>query len=532
MPESGNTLSLWADTFPVPQYRPLQKDIRADVCVIGAGIAGITTAYMLAKSGKSVVVLDDGPIGGGETGRTTAHLSYALDDRYYVLEQIHGQDGARLAAESHMAAVNRIEQIVKLEAIDCDFTRLDGFLFPSRYSDPSDIDKEYEAARRAGISDVERLDRAPIASFTAGPALKFPNQGQFHILKYLAGLAKAAEAAGAQIHTGEGMHVDSIEDAKDGKPCAVGTTSGRVVTCDSVCVCTNATIAEMIGVHAVSAPYRTYVVAFRIPRGSVPRALYWDTADPYHYVRTQPLDAETATSKGGILHDALIVGGEDHKVGQADDNAERYRCIEEWTRERFPTAEEVIYRWSGQIVEPNDMLAHIGRAQGKQHVYEITGDSGHGMTHSTLGAVILNDLIHGRANPWAELYSPSRVRPATPSVMQFLKENLNVAAQYRDYVTPGEVHSTDDIPPGMGKVIRRGTHKVACYRDESGTLHERSAVCTHLKCIVDWNPGEKSWDCPCHGSRFDPMGKVLNGPAVEPLGEVEELRDGETFAPP
>ena len=521
MPESGSTTPLWADTATVPTYKPLARDARADVCVIGAGIAGITTAYLLAKSGKSVVVLDDNGIGGGETGRTTAHLSYALDDRYYVLEQVHGERGARLAAESHMAAVNRIGQIVTLEDIDCDFTRLDGFLFPSVYADPSEIDKEYAAAKRAGISDVERLDRLPLPGFTAGPALRFPSQGQFHILKYLAGLARAAEAAGVRIHTGEGMHVDRIDDAVDGRPGTVGTKAGVSVTCDAICVCTNASIAEMFGVHTKQAPYRTYVVSFRIPRGSIPTALYWDTGDPYHYVRTQQIDEATGPSKGGTLYDALIVGGEDHKVGQADDMAERYRCIEDWTRQRFPTAGEVTHRWSGQVVEPADMLAYIGRAHGKQQVYEITGDSGHGMTHATLGAVILHDLILGKENPWAELYSPTRVRPATPSVLEFLKENINVAAQYRDWITPGEVGSADDVRPGEGKVIRRGTHKIACYRDESGTLHERSAVCTHLKCIVDWNPGEKSWDCPCHGSRFDPMGRVLNGPAVEPLGEVE-----------
>ena len=518
--DSGHTTSLWAETADVPTFAPLTADTRTDVCVIGAGIAGITTAYLLAKSGKRVIVLDDGPIGGGETGRTTAHLTYALDDRFHVLEQVHGEEGARLAAESHMAAVNRIEQIVKLEKIDCDFTRLDGYLFPSVYRDPAEIDREYEAAKRAGISDVERLDRAPLPGFTAGPALKFPNQGQFHILKYLSGVARAAQAAGAAIHTGDGMHVDRIDDAADGNPCVVGTTSGVTVTCDHVCVCTNSPISEMVGVHAKEAPYRTYVVAFRIPRGSIPLGLYWDTADPYHYVRLQQLDERTEPTKGEVLHDVLIVGGEDHKTGQAHDMDERWRCLEEWTHERFPTVDEVLYRWSGQVLEPFDFLAFIGRSDGKERIYEITGDSGHGMTHSTIGAIILNDIVHGRENPWAQLYDARRpVRPASASVLEFLKENLNVAAQYRDYVTRGEVGSTDDIPRGEGRVIRRGKHKIAAYKDESGTLHERSAVCPHLKCIVDWNPGEKSWDCPCHGSRFDPLGRVLNGPAVSPLGD-------------
>jgi len=271
--------------------------------------------------------------------------------------------------------------------------------------------------------------------------------------------------------------------------------------------------------HTKEAPYRTYVVAFRIPRGSMPAALYWDTPDPYHYVRLARLDPAREPTKGEVLEDALVVGGEDHKTGQAHDMEERWRCLEEWTRERFPNVGEVLHRWSGQVVEPFDYLAHIGRnPDGAANVYMASGDSGQGMTHGTIAGILLTDLVQGRQNPWETLYDPTRAHVQRSTAFEFLKENLNVAAQFLDYVTPGD-GSVDEIARGEGKVIRRGLHKIAAYRDESGTLHERSAVCTHLRCIVDWNPAEKSWDCPCHGSRFDPYGKVLNGPAIEELGE-------------
>jgi glycine/D-amino acid oxidase-like deaminating enzyme/nitrite reductase/ring-hydroxylating ferredoxin subunit len=515
--DSGHTQSLWMDTADVPTYRPLDEDLRVDVCVVGAGIAGITTAYHLAKEGKRVVVLDDGPVAGGETGRTTAHLTCALDDRYYVLEKVHGEQGARLAAESHIAAVNRIEQVVKLEQIDCDFERLDGYLFASVFDSERTLELEYEAARRAGIADLQFVERAPLPGFDTGRALRFPNQAQFHPVKYMAGLARAVERFGGRIFTGS--HVSEVQG---GRPVHVKTQDGRTVTCDAVCVCTNASISDYVITHAKQAPYRTYVVAFRVPRGAIPSALYWDTPDPYHYVRLARLSPDTGPTKGETLEDALVVGGEDHKTGQADDMDERWRCIEEWARERFPSAGEVLYRWSGQVLEPFDYLAHIGRnPDGAENVYMASGDSGNGMTHGTIAGILLTDLVQGRENPWETLYDPKRARVQRSSAFEFLKENLNVAAQFIDYLTPGEAKE-DEIPRGEGRVIRRGMHKIAAYRDDSGTLHERSAVCTHLRCIVDWNPAEKSWDCPCHGSRFDPMGKVLNGPAISDLPPVEE----------
>jgi nitrite reductase/ring-hydroxylating ferredoxin subunit len=361
------------------------------------------------------------------------------------------------------------------------------------------------------LTDLEMLDRIPGVSFDSGPALRFPIQGQVHPLKYLNGLARAILRDGGQIYSG--THAESIED---GEPATVTTSEGHVITADNVVVATNSPVNDWVILHTKQAAYRTYVIAGRVPRGAIPRGLYWDTPDPYHYIRLQEVDPTLDPSRREEL---LIVGGEDHKTGQADDAEERFRCLEEWTRQRFPMFGHIDFRWSGQIMEPVDYMGFIGKNPGTdQHIFIATGDSGNGITHGTIAGILLSDLVMGRKNAWAKLYDPSRVTlRATP---EFLKENLNVAAQYGDWATGSEVGSYDDIAPGSGAVIRRGAKKIAVYRDEQGEIHERSATCTHLYCVVAWNSVERTWDCPCHGSRFDPYGNVVNGPAITPLAEV------------
>ena len=519
---SGNTASIWMGTFEVPDFPPLSRDLTTDVCVIGAGIAGLSTAYHLVKAGKKVVVIDDGPIGGGESGRTTAHLTWAMDDRIYNLESIHGEANTRLIVESHMAAVNRIEEIVRLEGIDCDFRRIDGYLFLGPDDKQEVLDKELTAAHRAGANDVTKVHRATIADYDTGPALRWPNQGQFHVLKYLDGLARAIVAGGGEIYCG--THVSSVSGTKPGHPCKVEAENEKSVTAQAVCVCTNASITDMVQTHAKQAPYRTFAIAAVVPRGTVSPGLYWDTPDPYHYVRVQPLDEpHPGVLKGDILYDALIVGGEDFKTGHKDDADARWRRLEKWMRERWPVAGEVVYRWSGQVLEPNDYVAFIGRnPDGAKNVFMASGDSGQGMTHGTIAGILLTDLVMGRENPWEKIYDPRRVSLSPEPIKEFARENVDVAVQYvKDWLAPDRI-SEQDIPRGQGKVVRHGMHKVAVYRDDSGTLHHCSAVCTHLKCIVEWNSAEKSWDCPCHGSRYDPYGKVLNGPAISALEPVEQ----------
>ncbi|MGQ0522653.1 MAG: FAD-dependent oxidoreductase [Betaproteobacteria bacterium] len=503
------TKSVWMATAQIPDRPSLAGNTRADVCIVGAGIAGMTTAYCLLHEGKSVIVLDDGGIGGGMTQRTTAHLTNAIDDRYFEIERLHGQDGARLAAESHTAAIDRIESIVREEGIECEFERLDGYLFLPPGESKELLEREMAAVHRAGLGGVERVQRAPMPDFDTGPCLRFPRQAQFHPLKYLAALAHAMEREGGSIHTR--THVSRIQG---GAAPRVETSKGYTVVADDIVIATNTPINDVVTLHTKQASYTTYVIGARVPRGSVTRALYWDTRDPYHYVRLAPSDS--------MEHEVLIVGGEDHKTGQANDAAQRFSRLEGWARERFHAIAGIEFQWSGQVMEPIDGVAFIGRNPGdSSNVYVATGDSGMGMTHGTVAGILLTDLIMGRESPWARFYDPSRKMFRT--LTGYVRENLNVVAQYAtDYATGGDVQSADEIAPGQGAVIRRGFRKIAIYRDENGVQHEYSAVCTHLGCIVSWNGMEKTWDCPCHGSRFDKDGRVIGGPAKSNLARVHE----------
>jgi len=504
-------------TTAAPDQSTLAEDAHADVCIVGAGIAGITTAYLLMKQGKSVIVLDDGAVGGGQTQRTTAHLSNALDDRYFEIEWLHGSEGAKLAASSHTAAIDRIESIVGEEQIACDFVRLDGYLFLPPGESAELLDRELAAAHRAGLGDVERLPRAPLACFDTGPCLRFPRQAQFHPLKYLTAVAGATERGGGRIFTA--THAETI---KGGKPARITTSSGRIVTADAVVVATNSPVNDLLAIHTKQAAYMSYAIGAIVPHGAVATALYWDTLDPYHYVRIQPLPPEAGMTEpsGAEGHDVLIVGGEDHKTGQAPAHSDPYARLEAWARERFPMIREVRFRWSGQVLETIDGLAFIGRNPLDQpNVFIVTGDSGMGMTHGTIAGILLTDLILGRENPWTALYDPSR--KTLRALDRFVIENFNLARQYGDWLTSGDVDSPAQIKSGAGAVIRRGLTKMAVYRDEQGACHECSAICTHLGGIVHWNDAEKTWDCPCHGSRFDRLGGVLDGPANRDLGGVD-----------
>jgi glycine/D-amino acid oxidase-like deaminating enzyme/nitrite reductase/ring-hydroxylating ferredoxin subunit len=490
--------SVWQATAETPLCGSLQEDLRVQVCVVGAGIAGLSTAYLLAKAGKAVAVIDDGSIGGGMTQMTSAHLTHALDDRYYELERLHGGEAARLAAQSHTAAIERIGAIAHEESIGCDFARVDGYLFLAEGDRVETLEKELHAAHRAGLGQVRLVERA--ASFDSGPCLLFPGQAQFHPLKYLAGLTQALHRYGGRVFTGS--HVDAVEG---GAPARVHV-GPHCVTSDAVVVATNTPINNRVAIHTKQAPYMTYVIGLRVPRGSVPAALAWDTGDPYHYVR--------------VADDILIVGGEDHKSGQADDTQERHARLEAWTRARFPMAGEVAFRWGGIVMETVDYLSFTGRNPAdKGNVFIHTGDSGMGLTHGTIAGMLLTDLVLGRPNPWAALYDPAR--KTVGAARQYTAENVNVARQYADWLTAGEVKSADQIGIDSGAVVRRGLHKIAVYRDAQGVLHELSAACPHLGCVVRWNRSEKTWDCPCHGSRFDARGKVVNGPANRDLASAE-----------
>ncbi len=504
--------SVWLKTGKPPRFLPLRENVRADVCIIGGGIAGLTCAYFLACEQKSVVLLDAGDLGGGETGHTTAHISNAIDGGgYHHIESVHGAEGARLVAASHTAAIRRIENAVAEEGITCDFERLDGYLFDSskRASASSFLlDKEYEAALRAGVPDLEKLKKVPLPFFETGPTIRFGSQAQFHPLKYLTGLSEKIRSLGERIFCRtRAVHVQGGRDAH------VITEDGHRVSCDSIVVAANTPFNNRVVIHMKQAPYTTYAAAFRIPKGSVPRALYWDDSgssdEAYHYIRVH-------AGRRDDLSDLLIVGGEDHKTGQANDAAKRYARLEIWARERFPMIRSMQFRWSGQVLESNDGLAYIGRnPNDAPNVFIATGDAGLGMTHSTIAGVMITDLVMGRKSPWEKIYDPARVTFGT--FWDFARENSNVLGQYRDWFTAGQTGSMNHIPRGQGTIVRDGLHKHAVYRDDHGTLHACSAVCPHLGGIVAWNSEEKSWDCPCHGSRFDAFGKMIHGPAARDL---------------
>jgi glycine/D-amino acid oxidase-like deaminating enzyme/nitrite reductase/ring-hydroxylating ferredoxin subunit len=511
-PESGKTASVWMSTFEVPQFKSLTSDEECDVCVIGAGITGLTTAYMLTRSGKNVIVVDDGSIGGGESARTTAHITNVIDDRYHRIESLHGKDNARLAAESQTAAIDTIEDIINTNKIDCDFTRLTGYHFFMPDENAEDLEKEYEACKRAGIN-VKINENPPIASMGNYPCLEFPNQAEFHMLKYLAGLADAITKAGGKIYTQ--THIQSIKDSKDGSPATAETKDKLKITAKDIVVATNSPVSDYVKMHLKQVAHRTYVIGITVPKDSVPHGLYWDTEEPYHYIRLYKQQK----------NDILIIGGEDHKTGQDDHPEKHFDNLVKWASEKFPVGGNVAYKWSGQVLEPFDGLSFIGKdPENPEHIYIATGDSGMGITHGTFSAVILDDLINGRKNKWAELYDPKRLK-LIKNAPDYIKEGLNTAVQYIDIITPPEVSSVDEIVPGSGAIMGNGMNKIAAYKDENGTMYKFSAVCPHLKCIVEWNNVEKTWDCPCHGSRFDFKGKVINGPALADLKPVKEEQE-------
>jgi glycine/D-amino acid oxidase-like deaminating enzyme len=396
--EAGQTTSIWMSE-KVRSMPPLSTGSHAEICIVGAGIAGLTTAYCLVKEGKSVIVLDDGQPGGGMTQRTTAHLSNAIDDGYVAIERWHGLSGSRSAAQSHTAAIDWIDRVRTQERIDCDFARVEGYLFSPSEDSPERIDDEWQAALRAGLDDVSRLDRLPGNIFQTGPCLRFPRQAQLHPMKYLSGLLRAVQDGGGR--TFSNAHVVSIDT---GKQIRLETSEGCLVTAEALVIATNTPINNMVAIHMKQAAYITYVIGAGIPVGSIEPALFWDTLDPYHYVRIH----RQSSPQGGDQA-FLIVGGEDHKAGQADDGDARYSRLEAWARDRFRMMGPIAFRWSGQVMESVDGLGFIGRNPGDAaNVYIATGDSGMGMTHGTIAGQLITDLIMKRESPWASLYDPSR----------------------------------------------------------------------------------------------------------------------------
>lgn len=498
------TASLWASVKVAPDAVPLMQNDQADVIVVGSGIAGLSVAYELTLAGQKVAVIDRGKIGSGMTARTTAHLSSICDDYFSGLTELRGRELARRFYESQSAAIDRIEAIQRTEGIACDFRRLDGFLFPSSEAQQADLQRELDAAQQIGVA-VAKVSGLPFAGLAATPALRYSRQATFHPLKYLSGLAAGIRAQGGKLYCD--TVVEKVEETEGGV--RVATSSGFAVTGKWAVVATNSPINDRVALHTKQAPYRTYAMAFEIERGAVADGLYWDMEDPYHYLRLQPGDGAT---------DFLIVGGEDHKTGAADDGDERFAALTAWTRRLVPAIGVETHRWSGQVMETIDYAAFIGRNPGNDRVFVVTGDSGEGMTHGVVASQLIRDLIVNGDSPWRELYEPSR--KTAGAIGDYLMENATAIKNFAEYIAPGELASVDELRPGQGAIVREGLTKVAAFRAEDGTLYKRSASCTHIGCHVHWNSLERCWDCPCHGSHFAVDGTALNGPAVSPLADL------------
>jgi glycine/D-amino acid oxidase-like deaminating enzyme/nitrite reductase/ring-hydroxylating ferredoxin subunit len=498
------TVSIWMDT-EVAEAPVLDRSDSADTVVVGSGIAGLSTAYELAMRGHDVVVLDRGPIGKGMTSRTTAHLVSISDDSFDAFIKLRGERAAKLYYESQSAAIDRIEAVQREHKIACDFRRLDGYLFPALGSGPSVLDRELEAGRKIGVA-LEDTTGLPFKGLEATRCLRYPNQATFHPLKYLHGLVRAIQSRGGRLYGNTA--VEQVEE--DEKGVAVRTTSGKAVRGKHAVVATNSPINGDLPIHNKQGPYRTYAMSFALPRGAIADALYWDTLDPYHYVRLQPGSGST---------DYLIVGGADHKTGEADDADVRFDALEAWMRNLVPVLGEETHRWSGQILDPVDYAGFIGLNPGNEKAYIATGDSGQGITHGVVASLLIADLIERGESPWSELYDPAR--KTASALTTFISENLTALKNFAAYVAPGELSSFDELEPGHGAIIRKGLKKVAAYRDDAGKLHTHSAACTHAGCHVHWNSLEVCWDCPCHGSQFAVDGTPLNAPAVSALEAIQ-----------
>jgi glycine/D-amino acid oxidase-like deaminating enzyme/nitrite reductase/ring-hydroxylating ferredoxin subunit len=490
--------SLWSSSATSPTFPALTTDVEVDVAVIGGGITGLTAATLLALSGRRVCLVEARRLGSGVSHRSTAHLTEAVDTRYHQIEASFGREGARLVAESSRAAIEKVAELAAKLSLPCDLVRRPGYLFTEKDDDLAMLQKEHAAARRAGLP-VELVDEAPLSFETKG-ALRFPDQAQLHIVRYMDGLAAAAQANGAQIF--EESRVVTIDD---GEPCVVHLERGPSIRARSVLVATHAPLNRVF-LQTKIAAYRSYVLAFRDV--ALQDGLFWDTQDPYHYFSSYMID--------GVPY--LIVGGEDHKTGATTKTEEHLDSLHAWSRQRFAVRAPT-YRWSAQVEEPVDGLPFIGRNSLSEHVFVATGFGGNGTTFGTVAAMIVTDLVNGRRNAWSELYAATRVKPLS-SAATYVGENVDFPMHlFSDRLHPPDARSPAEIRPGEGKTIRLRGERLAVYRDPQGALHAVSSVCTHLGCLVKFNNAEKTWDCPCHGSRFGTDGAVLDGPATRPLSK-------------
>jgi glycine/D-amino acid oxidase-like deaminating enzyme/nitrite reductase/ring-hydroxylating ferredoxin subunit len=502
----GKAASLWIETTPETSFASLAGDVSVDVAVIGGGITGITAATLLKRAGRTVALVEWRRVIRGVTGYTTAKVTSSHSVIYNDLVERFDEETARAYGASQEAALAQIARFVEDDRIECEFARTSNYLYAESEEDLETVEQEAATAARLGLP-ASFVRESPLPFSIAG-AVRFENQAEFHPRKYLLHFVNQIP--------GDGSHV--FEETRalkvaEGDVCRVETDKG-VVSARAVVVATSLPFLDRGFFFAKAHPYRSYVVCPKVDETNAPPGMYVSTEHPSHTIRR-------SAYPGGTV---LVIAGEGHKAGQADDSAERYRRLDEWARSRF-SVESTEYRWSTQDYYSVDKLPYIGRlTRRSRNVYVATGYGAWGMTNGTLAAMILSDLILARENPWAEIYDAKRVEPRAGAAT-FAKENLSAAKHLllRRSVTTRKADEAAEIPPGGGAVIKVRGKNVAVYRDEDGVLHAVSPVCTHMGCVVGWNPAEKSWDCPCHGSRYSRDGQVIQGPAVRDLGPRDDV---------
>lgn len=496
MSTKDRTNSIW-EKVDLPEYERIRGDTRADVCIIGGGLSGLSIAYELAKRGKKVVLLESFRIGSGQSGRTTAHLSCQLEENFVDLIKMHDLPVVKTFLEAHRGAIDYIETMVGQEDISCDFRRVDGFLFRGQNVKEDFLMREHGAGVQCGIN-LRPVSQTPLLKKKI-PGLRFTEQAQFHPMKYMKGLLRALDDLGVVIH--ENTRVTEIENSSP-ELSHIKTEHGHEVVADFVVVATDSPINNRFHIHTKQYAYRTYSIALELKSPSE-NVLLWDTESPYHYVR--------------VHEDRLIVGGEDHRVGKSPAH-NPFTQLEKWARAHFDNLGDITDKWSGQVFEPADVIGYIGKNPGtEKNIFIATGYSGSGMTSAIIAAEIIPALIEKGSHPLADIYDPKR--PPLRNLTEFVLENMDSAIQYSDWLSAGEVKMEEEIPEDTGCLIRHGLSKSCVYHEKGDSFERKSAICTHLGGIVHWNDIEKTWDCPAHGSRFNTHGKPIEGPAITELPE-------------
>lgn len=490
-----------------PVRHRLRKSVACDVAVVGAGITGLVTAYLLARDGKSVVVVDQAELGTGESGRTTAHLTHVIDAWLPDLIQRLGRGGAKDVWDGACFAIGLLERIVRDEAIACDFQRVNNHIFT--FDQPDRLMQLQRAADEIGyrshIGAPAGLPFKPLLS------LSFPNQARIQPQRFIFGLAEVLARRGVAVY--DHARVVSVNtSAGDGGTLNLDLEAGGEIVAKDVVIAAHVPFVNRVLVHTKQASYRSYAVAISVPKGAFPDVLMSDTMSPYHYVRVQPRETD----------DLLIVGGCDHKTGQERDHEGviRFRMLLDFARNTLQVDGPLVAHWSGQIIETTDGLPYVGLNANARHEWIATGFGGDGMSLGTLAAHVLSSRILGDTTAWDEIFAPNRL--PVSKLKKYFAGNKDFPVHFlKDRLERSGHIGPEVLQPGDGGVFKVGDRRLAVSRTETGQLIALSPACTHLGCYVHWNEAELSWDCPCHGSRFAPDGEVLNGPACHGLARQE-----------